>query len=448
MAKQRSPQGPSGASPLDRVPPHNLEAEMSLLGAMMLDRHAVGDALLIVDPDDFYVPPHRQIATALMELYDQNVAVDLVTMQEALRQKDWLEEIGGTEYLARLAESVPSAANAEHYARIVKNKAVLRNFITTAGELIRTAFDEDQAVEDFLDGAEQRIFDVTERKTSGQAQAVKDILKATFDEIQAAAAGGRTGLPTGFFELDSILAGLRKGEMIVLAARPSVGKTALAMNIAMHAAVEERLPVAFFSLEMRNNEVAKRMLSARATIDMQEIGKGHLPEDGYGKLLKAAGEMAEATLYIDDTPSQTIFDIRSKCRRLKAQHGVELVVVDYIQLMQHRRAENRQVEVAEISRAIKALARELEVPVLALSQLNREVEHHDRLPRLSDIRESGAIEQDADVVLLLHRDVQEPTDEATVIVAKHRNGKVGTVRLLFQGDFVRFVNPTYHYSEA
>jgi len=448
MAKRKSPQSPSGASPLERVPPHNLEAEMSLLGAMMLDRHAVGDSLLIVSPPDFYLPAHQWIATALMELYDQNVAIDLVTMQETLRQKEWLDDIGGTGYLARLAESVPSAANAEHYARIVKNKAVLRNFINTAGELIREAFDEDQPVETFLDGAEQRIFDVTERKTAGQAIPVKDVLKATFQEIEAAAGGARTGLPTGFYELDSILAGLRKGEMIVLAARPSVGKTALAMNVAVQCAVEERLPVAFFSLEMRNSEVAKRMLASRAAIDMQEIGKGHLPEDGYGKLLKAAGEMAEAALYIDDTASQTIFDIRAKCRRLKAQHGVELIVIDYIQLMQHRRAENRQVEVAEISRGIKALARELEVPVIAISQLNREVEHHERLPRLSDIRESGAIEQDADVVLLLHRDVQDPTDEATVIVAKHRNGKVGTVRLLFQGDFVRFVNPTYHYTEA
>lgn len=343
---------------------------------------------------------------------------------------------------------MPSAANAEHYARIVKNKAILRNFITATGELIRDAFDESQPVEEFLDRAEQRIFDVTERKRTGQAEPLKDILKTTFEEIEAASAGGRTGLPTGYYELDSILTGLRKGEMIVLAARPSVGKTALAMNIAVHCAVEEKLPVAFFSLEMRKSEVAKRLLASRAAIDMADIGKGHLPEEGYGKLIKAAGELAEATFFIDDSASQTIFDIRAKCRRLKAQHDIELVVIDYMQLMQHRRAENRQVEVAEISRAIKGLARELEVPVLALSQLNREVEHHDRLPRLSDIRESGAIEQDADVVLMLHRDVQDATDEATVIVAKHRNGKVGTVRLMFQGDFVRFVNPSYHYSEA
>ena len=448
MATKPTPKPHAGAAILERVPPHSEEAETSLLGAMMIDRHAVGEGLIIVDPEDFYFPAHRLIATTLMELYDQNVAIDLVTMQEALRQKGILDDVGGTDTLVRLAESVPSAANAEHYARIVKNKAILRNFITVTGELIRDALAEGQPVEQFLDHAEQRIFDVTERKAAGQPRPIKDILKDTFEEIEAASDGARVGLPTGFYELDSILTGLRKGEMIVLAARPSVGKTALAMNIATHVAVDEKLPVVLFSLEMRKSEVAKRMLAARAGIDMHDMGKGLLEEGARGKLLKAAGELAEATCFIDDTASQTIFDIRAKSRRLKAQHDIQLIVIDYLQLMQHPRAENRQVEVAEISRAIKALARELEVPVLGLSQLNREVEHHDRLPRLSDIRESGAIEQDADVVLLLHRDVQAEPDEATVVVAKHRNGRIGTLRLQFQGEFVRFVNPSYHYTEA
>lgn len=421
---------------------------MSLLGAMMLDRHAIGDGLLIVQPEDFYAPAHRQIAAVLMDLYDHNVAVDLVTMLDALKQRDWLDEVGGADYLALLAESVPTAANAEHYARIVKSKAILRNFINVSGELIRDAFNEDQPAEDFLDMAEQRIFDVTERRTAGQADPLKDILKVTFDEIRAASEGAPAGLSTGFYELDSLLTGLRKGEMIVLAARPSVGKTALAMNIAVHCAVENHVPVAVFSLEMRKSELARRLLSARAGIDMHDMGKGLLEEGARGKLMKAAGELAEAVFFVDDTPSQTIFDIRTKCRRLAAQHDIKLVVIDYMQLMQHRRAENRQVEVSEISRAIKALARELEVPVMALSQLNREVEHHPRLPKLSDIRESGAIEQDADVVLLLHRDSQEETDEATVVVAKHRNGRTGPVRLLFQPSFVRFVNPTYHYADG
>jgi replicative DNA helicase len=458
MAKQPSANNsPSGASSVERIPPHSEEAEMSLLGAMLLDRHAAGDALLIAHTDDFYLPAHRQIAEVLTRLYDDNIAIDIITMEEALKQKGWLEESGGTDYLVRLAESVPSAANAEHYATIVRNKAVLRNFVNAAGDLIRDAYAENRSVDEFLDEAEQTIFDVTERRSSGQPDAIRDVVKVTFDEIEAAAKGGPTGLATGFIELDDILNGMRNGEMIVLAARPSVGKTTLAMNIAMHVAVNEKAPVAFFSLEMRKTEVAKRMLAARAAIDMHEMGKGVLEEGDRGRLVKAAGELAEAVFFIDDTPGQTVFDIRAKSRRLKAQHDISLVVIDYMQLMQQpRRAENRQVEVAEISRAIKALARELEVPVMALSQLNREVEHTDRLPRLSDIRESGAIEQDADVVLLLHRAVIEEsehgdsTSEATIVVAKHRNGRTGKLSLQFQGPYVRFVTPSHRkeYADA
>jgi len=448
MAERNSSpaRGPVEAASLERVPPHSVEAEMSCLGSMLLDRHAAGEALLIVQPGDFYLPAHQQIVTALMELYDQNVAIDLVTMLEALKQRGWLEDAGGADYLARLAESVPSAANVEHYARIVKNKAILRNFITTTGELIRDAFDQDQPVEDFLDRAERRIFEVTERRVGGQAESLKDVLKTTFEEIEQASGGARVGVPTGFYELDDILTGLRKGEMIVLAARPSVGKTALAMNIAVNCATAEKTPVALFTLEMRKSELAKRLLAARAQIDMHDIGKGALTEEAYGKLIKAAGELAETLFFIDDTPSQTIFDIRTKCRRLKAQHDIQLVLIDYLQLLQHRRAENRQVEVSEISRAIKSLARELEIPVVAISQLNREVERHDREPRLSDIRESGAIEQDADVVLLLHRNVQEDPNVATLTVAKNRNGRVGRVQLVFQSAFVRFVPAAMHYA--
>lgn len=453
MAKQPSPKSPSGSSTLERVPPHSQEAEMSVLGAMMLERHMAGECLLIVTPDDFYVPAHRQVATCLMELYDGNVPIDLVTMIDRLRQKGWLEQIGGESYLATLAESVPSAANGEHYARIVRDKSLLRHFVTTAGDLIRDAYAEDRPIDEFLDQAEQQIFDATERKSAGQPDAVRDILQETFEEINAAAQGGPTGLATGFIELDELLTGLRKGEMIVLAARPSVGKTTLAMNIAMHIAVVEKQPLAFFSLEMRKTEVAKRMLCAQAKIDMHQVGKGVLSEDERGRLIKASGELAQTQFFIDDTPGQTIFDIRAKSRRLKAQHDIKLVVIDYMQLMQQpRRAENRQVEVAEISRAIKALARELEVPVMALSQLNRDVEHSDRLPRLSDIRESGAIEQDADVVLLLHRSVVDTaeggdaTADATIVVAKHRNGRTGKLQLQFQGEYVRFVNLA-HFKE-
>lgn len=450
MAKQSPPKSPSGSSTLERVPPHSQEAEMSVLGAMMLDRQMVGECLLIIGPDDFYLPAHRQVATCLMELYDGNVAIDLVTMTDRLKQKGWLEQVGGEAYLATLAESVPSAANAEHYARIVRDKSLLRNFVTTAGDLIRDAYAEDRPIDEFLDQAEQQIFDATERKSAGQPDAMRDILKVTFDEIRDAAAGGEVGLGSAFCELNDILNGFRRGEMIVLAARPSVGKTALAMNLASFIATHDHHGVAFFSLEMRKTEIAKRMLCAHAGIDMHQVGKGVLDDKQMGSLIKSADELANASFYIDDTPGQTIFDIRAKSRRLKAQHDIRLVVIDYMQLMQQpRRAENRQVEVAEISRGIKALARELEVPVMALSQLNRDVEHSDRLPRLSDIRESGAIEQDADVVLLLHRMViesaegNESTAEATVIVAKNRNGRTGKFKLQFQGEYVRFVPVTY-----
>lgn len=420
----------------------------------MLDRQAAGQGFLIIKPDDFYDPRHRRIAEVLRELYNANVPIDLVTLLDALRRKDVLEDVGGAEFLVQLAESVPSTANAEYYARIVSDDSCVRNFINTAGDLIHQAFLSPDSVDDFLNKVESNIFLATQRRRQGYPSSLRDVLKDTFEEIERAASGTTQALATQFYELNDLIVGLKKSEMIVLAARPSVGKTTLAMNIGAHCAIRDKVPVVLFSLEMRNSEVAKRLLAAEAGIDMYDMGKGILQEGERGKLLKAAGELAEASFFIDDTPGQTIYDIRAKCRRLKMHSDIQLVVIDYLQLLQQpRRAENRQVEVAEISRAVKALARELEVPVMALSQLNREVEHHERLPRLSDIRESGAIEQDADVVLLLHRDTIEGsnaggTSEATIVVAKNRNGRTGKLTVQFQGKFVRFVPLTYHYTEA
>jgi replicative DNA helicase len=451
MAKKK----PSTSSPealLERVPPHSLEAEMSLLGAMMLDQQRVGEVLLIVRPDDFYQPVHRQIAEVLIAMYDARVPIDLTTVNNALKERGWQEEIGGAAYLGRLAESVPSAANAESYARIVKSKAMLRSFIGAAGELIRDAYAEAEETTEFLDRVEESIFKVTEQKASGQVISLNEVLKMTWDEIgKAGDKGGMTGIATTrFFALDDILGGFQPGEMIVLAARPSVGKTALAMNFAEDVAATAKVATVFFSLEMRNVEIAKRMLSARAGVNAGLFSKNPDP-DTIEKVQTASKELGAAPLFIDDNPGQTILNIRAKARRLKVQHDIQLIIIDYLQLLTPPRGENRQVQVAEISRGVKSLARELKIPVLVLSQLNREVERADRKPRLSDIRESGAVEQDADVVMLLHRfDEKEMQDQglranSTLIVAKNRNGPTGEVLLNFQPEYVRFVPADLHH---
>ncbi len=425
---------------------------MSLLGAMMLDRHAVGESLLLAKPDDFYVPAHRRICQVLMELYDQNVAIDLVTTLDRLQEHGAVEEIGGTAYLAQLADSVPSAANAEHYARIVRNKSILRNLINTLGDVLRHAFEEAQSVEEFLDETEKKLFAVTERRSSGQAKGLREVLIETFEHIEKATGSGMTGVPTGYYELDSLTGGFQKGEMIVLAARPSVGKTALALNIIEHMVVREKQPVAFFSLEMGSREVAQRMLSSFAGVNLARF-RGNLSIEDHEKLQQAAGELTQAPLFIDDSPGMTIFDVRTKARRLKAQHNISMVAIDYLQLLNAPGAENRQVQVADMSRGVKALARELDIPVLTLCQLNRDVEQSNRQPRLSDIRESGAIEQDADVVMLLHREDRNSSDpavkgEAVIIVGKQRNGPTGKVDLQFQDTFARFVNKSRDFANA
>ncbi len=432
---------------LDKVPPHSLEAEMSVLGAMMLSPEAIGLCLQYLDADCFYRQEHRTLFKTLLDLYEGNKPVDLVTMREALRQGGQFEAVGGQEYLVTLADSVPTIANAEYYARTVKEKALLRALIQAAAEIIRDAHSQGDPVDNILDRCEQRVFEVTERKIVGQAMDVRSILSQVMQTLDLQ--GGRTvtGVETGFHDLDDRTRGLQPGELVILAARPSVGKSALALNIAEHVTVDTQHAAAFFSLEMSREELALRLLSSRAKVDGQKLRKGTLSNAEVQTIQEVAGYLYGAPLYIDDSPGMRVIDLRAKARRLMARHGIKIIVVDYLQLMSSPGAESRQVEVSNISRGLKAIARELRIPVLAVAQLRRESEEHRR-PRLSDLRESGAIEQDADVVLLLHREEmmhapgsqehEQARGTAELIIAKQRNGPTDTLKLTWQREFTRF----------
>jgi replicative DNA helicase len=433
---------------LDKVPPHSLEAEMAVLGAMMLSPDAIGLCVQVLDADCFYRGEHRALFRCLVDLYDQDRPVDLVTMKEALAQRGDLEDVGGDDYLVTLADATPTVANAEYYAKVVKEKALLRGLIDAAAEIIRDAHTLGDPVDNVLDRCEQRIFEVVERKIVGQASDIRSILTEVMQKIELVGGSGITGLATGFMDLDDKTRGLQPNELIVLAARPSVGKSALALNIAEHVSVDLRRAVAFFSLEMSKEELVLRLVSSRAEVDGQKLRKGQLAaRDGQHVVQDVLPVLEKAPLYIDDTPGLRVIDLRAKARRLLARHDIELIIVDYLQLMSSPGAESRQVEVANISRGLKALARELHVPVLAVAQLRRESEEHRR-PRLSDLRESGAIEQDADVVLLLHREsmrhspgTQEHAQHAgtaELIIAKQRNGPTDMLRLTWQREYTRF----------
>jgi replicative DNA helicase len=433
---------------LDKVPPHSLEAEMGVLGAMLLSTDAIGLCVQHLAGDCFYRPQHRAIFKALVDLYDQSKPVDLVLVRETLRQAGQLEEVGGDEYLVTLADSVPTIANAEYYAKVVKEKALLRGVIQASAENIRDAHSVGETVDKVLDRCEQRIFDIAERQIVGQAYDVRAILSQVMQTLDLQGGHQVTGLETGFVDLDDRTRGLQPGEMIVLAARPSVGKSALALNIAEHVAVNKAQAVAFFSLEMSKEELALRLLSSRAEVNGQKLRKGMLADAEVRRIQETADYLYKAPLFIDDTPSLRVIDLRAKARRLLLRHNIKLVIVDYLQLMSGPGAdESRQVEVSNISRGLKAVARELRVPVLAVAQLRRESEEHNR-PRLSDLRESGAIEQDADVVLLLHREAMRMTPgseeqaqamgEADLIIAKQRNGPTDTLKLVWQRELTRF----------
>lgn len=433
----------------DRLPPQNLDAERSTLGAMFLDKEAIYRAMEILRPDDFYKDAHRYIYQTVLELTNKGEPVDLVTVSEALRQKKRLDEVGGIAYLTELANAVPTAAHIEHYAQIVEEKSLLRQLIRSAGEIMAAGYDAERDAEEIIDAAERNIFAITNRRTRRDVTSLKQILIDAFEQIERLyeTRGSVTGVPTGFPDLDRLTAGLQPSDFIILAARPSMGKTTFALNIAQNAAVHLKIPVIIFSLEMSKEQLAVKLLCAEAGVDNQRIRTGNLLEEDWPRLSHALGRLSEAMIFIDDSPSISALEVRAKARRIKAEYGLGLIIVDYLQLMQSRhRLENRQQEVSEISRSLKALARELSVPVLAISQLSRAVEQRtSKKPSLADLRESGSLEQDADLVCFLYReDYYDPETEkkniTELIVAKHRNGPTGTVEFLFQKEFSKFLS--------
>ncbi len=434
----------------DRLPPQSLEAEMSLLGSLMLNREAVGDVIHIVHKTDahwFYRPDHRLIFETLVDLYDQNQPIDLVILRNELQRRGLLEQVGGAEYLIACAESVPTALHAEHYAKIVRDKGMLRDLIGCVGEIADDAYTDADSATEVFDRAEQKLFSITERRVAGQSVPLSDLIMELDRQINEAEGETVSGLPTGFSELDELTTGFQAGDMIVVAGRPSMGKTALGLNMAEYAAIDEQRPVVFFSMEMSRQQVAQRLLCSRAKIDSHKFRKRMLSEVERRELADICMELQAAPLFIDDTPGMSPMELRAKARRLKMQHDIQAVYVDYLQLMHAPGFESRQQEISAISRSLKALGRELNIPIVALAQLNRQTEGRTgNQPRMSDLRESGAIEQDADAVLLIHREEYYKRDDPTLkgraelIVAKQRNGPTGVVNLAFDAHSTRFNN--------
>ncbi|MFS0646044.1 replicative DNA helicase [Siminovitchia sp. 179-K 8D1 HS] len=443
---------------IDRTPPQNIEAEQAVIGAIFLEPSAIVLASEILVPEDFYRSAHQKIFDVMIELNESGKAVDLVTVSEKLAASNLLEDVGGITYLSELSVSVPTAANIGYYARIVEEKSLLRRLIRTATDIATSGYTREDEVEELLDEAEKNIMEVAQRKNASSFQNIKDILVRTYDNIEMLhnRKGEITGIPTGFSELDRMTAGFQRNDLIIVAARPSVGKTAFALNIAQNVGTKTDENVAIFSLEMGAEQLVMRMLCAEGNINAQNLRTGALTDEDWRKLTMAMGSLSNSGIYIDDTPGIRISEIRSKCRRLKQEHGLGMILIDYLQLIQGsgRSKENRQQEVSEISRSLKALARELEVPVIALSQLSRGVEQRqDKRPIMSDIRESGSIEQDADIVAFLYREdyydqESENKNIIEIIIAKQRNGPTGTVQLAFVKEYNKFVNLERRFDET
>jgi replicative DNA helicase len=441
-----------------RLPPQNIEAEQAVLGAMLISADAVAEAAEWLEPDDFYRRSHQLIFAAMQELYEQGQPVDVVTTTAALQAHEGrLESVGGVEYLAELAAAMPTVLHVEQYVNIVREKALLRRIIATAQEIAESTYRGEEDAGTLLAEAERRILELSQHRKVRDFTHIGDVLDATFERIEQLYAneGNLTGVPTGYSELDRMTSGFQKSDLIIVAARPSVGKTAFALNISQNVAVRAGLPVAIFSLEMSKEQLVQRMLCAEAYIDGHKLRNGTLEDDDWPKLSMGVSTLANAPIYIDDTPGITVPEMRSKLRRLKSQVGLGLVTIDYLQLIHGRRGsgESRQQEISEISRSLKQLARELEVPVIALAQLSRSVEQRqDKRPMLSDIRESGSIEQDADIVAFLYRDdYYDPESErkniVEVLIAKQRNGPTGKVELVFLKNYNKFVNLEKVHSE-
>ena len=435
---------------LQKIPPHDEEAEQAVIGSMLTDRDAVISAIEVLKPDDFYREDNKTIYQAIMNIYSKGEPIDIITTKEELTSLGKLEAVGGLEYLALLPEKVPTTANVEKYVKIVEEKSLLRNLIKMANELIEIGYSQNEEIEGIMDNAQKKIFDIMQRKAQKGYTSIKDILVDSFSELQELYNNKQhiTGVASGFIDLDNKTAGLHKSELILIAARPAMGKTAFALNIATNAAVQNSTPVVVFSLEMSKEQCANRILCAQAMVDSSKVGKGDISDEEWSKLAVASGELSEsAGIFIDDTPGITVAEIRAKCSKLKMEKNIGLIVIDYLQLIQGSgKASSREQEIAEISRSLKILAKEIDVPVIALSQLSRAPEARvDHRPMLQDLRESGSIEQDADVVMFIYRDdyynpPSEQTNIAEIIIAKNRSGPVGTTELLWMPSYTKFAN--------
>jgi len=436
-----------------KTQPFNIEAEISVLGSMLLDNEAINLVTEILRTDNFYKTSHQHIFDTIVNLYNKSNAVDLVILKDELKKQSLLEKVGGAEYLLELEESVPLASNVEYYAKIVREKTIKRDLITATAKIQQEAYNDSLESDELLDIAEKEIFDITQRKFSSPTTKLFNILHDTFDHISNLhdREGRLTGVSTGYYDLDDITSGLQNSELIIIAARPSMGKSSLVLNIAEHAGTKEKKPTLIFSMEMSAQQVAQNILCSTAKIDAHLLRTGKLDDNQFSNLSLAMGDLSESEIFIDDTPGLGLLELRAKARRLKLQHNIQMIIVDYLQLMEGRKAENRQQEISGISRGLKALARELEVPVIAVSQLNRSVETRDgHTPRMSDLRESGSIEQDADVIILLHReDYYDPTKrpgEVDLNIVKQRNGPTGKVKLTFLREILRFENYQHNTS--
>lgn len=433
---------------LGRVAPHSIDAEVQVLGSLMLDERAFDVVCQIAKQDFFFRPAHQIIYGVIERLSQAGNPIDVVAIKNALQESGRLDAIGGLEYLAQVIESVPNAANAEYYAKMVRDKAMLRQLITAGSQIVKDAYDSRQDAQEVIDRAEQSIYEIAEKQIGDQAVAISGLLQQTFEMLQETEGRLITGIASGYQQLDELTSGFQNGEMIILAARPSMGKTSCLLNVAEHMAVVDRQPVAVFSLEMSKEQLAQRVLASHARFNLRDMRRGMISPEAWNSLQTAAGNLQQAPLYIDDTPTLTVLQLRAKARRLASAYNIKCIFVDYLQLMTYSgRADSRQEQITEMSRGIKALARELSVPVIAAAQLNRGPEDRPQhRPRMSDLRESGSIEQDADVVLLLHNEdyyhIGEqdyvPTNIHEIIIAKQRNGPTGTAHLTFLKDFTRF----------
>ncbi|AKM82059.1 TPA: replicative DNA helicase [Candidatus Berkelbacteria bacterium] len=437
------------ANDIAKIPPQNVEAEQSVLGSLLLDKDALLKIADFLKPDDFYRSDHGDIYRAILKLYEKRQPIDVVTLTDLLEKDKRLKEIGGASYLATLVNSVPTAANIVTYAQIIQQKATLRRLISAATTIAQLGYDETTEIESILDQAESSLFGVSQNYIKQYFTSIKDILSDSFERIDKLHRdkGTLRGVPTGLRDLDNLTAGLQQSDLIILAARPSLGKSSFALNIADHVACDEKVPVGIFSLEMSKEQVIDRLLCSRGSVDSWKLRTGNLDDEDFGKLNYAMGVLSEAPIFIDDSPIVNVMEIRTKCRRLQADHGLGLIVIDYLQLLQgtSKQSDSRVQEVSEISRNLKSLARELNVPVMALSQLSRGVEHRDnKRPMLSDLRESGSIEQDADIVMFLYRDdyydkETENQNIAELLIKKHRNGPTGDIGLFWKPEYMKFM---------